>query len=249
MKKRIILYFISLILTLNFLVEPAFAQLDWLKKKVDTFKTDSVESLKQTKLSETEIGAGLKEALKIGINNAVKSTGKPGGYFDNENIKIPMPEKLKFLDKTLRKVGFGEKIDDFVLSMNKAAEQAAPAAQDIFLDAILDMSFEDAKRLLQGQDTAATDYFKDKTYSKLADVFRPTIDKALEKYDVTDKYNELISKYQSMPFVGKVKMLSPYDYVINKVFVGRFYVLGQAEAKIRQSPEARVTSILEKVFN
>ncbi|MBU0469285.1 MAG: DUF4197 domain-containing protein [Candidatus Omnitrophica bacterium] len=248
MKKQTIFPFLIIAFTVSFSAQPAFAGFDWLKKKLNAVTTGSVESIKETTLNETEISEGFKEALKIGIENAVKSASKPGGYLDNEAIKITMPQSLQFLDKSLRKIGFGDKIDDFVLSMNSAAELASASAQNIFTSAILDMSFDDAKMLLQGQDTAVTDYFKDKTYSKLADAFRPTVDTALEKYDVTNKYNELISKYQSIPFVSKVSMLSPDEYVINKTLDGLFYVLGQEEAKIRQDPAARVTDILEKVF-
>ena len=236
------------LLMILFFSSSAFAQLDWLKKKIDSIAEEPMESIKQTSLNETELGQGLKEALKVGINNAVSSVSKAGGYFSNENIKIPLPEKLKFLDSALRKLGMGDKIDDFVLSMNQAAEAAAPAARDIFLDALFDMNIEDAQKIFQGGDTAATDYFKDKTYDKLASAFQPTIDKALAQYDVTDKYNVLLDKYKTLPFASKINMLSPDEYVITKALDGLFFVLGQEEAKIRQNPAARVTDILKKVF-
>ena len=237
----------TLVMTL-FFNSAAFAQMDWLKEKIGTITEDSAASIKQTSLSETEIGQGLKEALKIGINNAVSSVSTAGGYFNNENIKIPLPEKLKFLDSTLRRLNMGDKVDDFVLSMNQAAEAAAPAARDIFLDALFDMNIEDTQKVFQGGDTAATDYFKGKTYDKLAKAFQPTVDKALAQYDVTDKYNALLDKYQTVPFASKVNMLSPDEYVITKALDGLFFVLGQEETKIRQNPAARVTDILKKIF-
>ena len=146
------------------------------------------------------------------------------------------------------KLGMGDKIDDFVLSMNKAAESAAPAARDIFLNALFDMNIEDAQKLFQGGDTAATDYFKSKTYDQLKTAFQPTIDQALANYDVTDKYNSLLDKYKSIPFAGKINTLSPDEYVTDKALDGLFLVLGREETKIRQNPAARVTDILNKVF-
>jgi len=226
----------------------SYAQWDWFKKNIENIAKKPVETIKQTSLNETEIGQGLKEALKVGINNAVSSVSQAGGYFNNENIKIPLPEELNLLDKMLRKVGMGNKIDGFVLSMNQAAEAAAPEARDIFLNALFDMNIEDAQKIFQGTDTAATEYFKDKTYDELVSVFQPTIDKALVEYDVTDKYNTLLDKYKTIPFASKIKMLSPDEYVIHKALDGLFIVLGEEEAKIRQNPAARVTDILKKVF-
>ncbi len=226
----------------------AFAQMDWIKKNIDAITEAPAKNIKQTSLSETEIGKGLKEAIKVGINNTVSSVSKAGGYFDNENIKIPLPKKLKFLDSALRKVGMGDKIDEFVLSMNQAAESAAPAARDIFLDALFDMNIDDAQKIFQQGDTSATDYFKEKTHDKLASAFQPTIDKALEQYDVTDKYNALLDKYKTIPFAGKINMLSPDQYVVEQALDGLFLILGQEETKIRQNPAARVTDILKKVF-
>ena len=116
---------------------PAYAQFDFLKKTLGGIGKEPAESIMQTSLSDTEIWQGLKEALKVGINNTVSSVGKAGGYLNNENIKIPLPQKLALIDSTLRKIGKGAMVDDFVLSMNQAAEAAAQSARDIFLDALL----------------------------------------------------------------------------------------------------------------
>ncbi len=121
----------------------------------------------QTGLSDAKIGSGLKEALKVGTENTVNLTGRTDGYFMNQAIKILMPEKLRTLEKGLRAVGYGSEIDEFVLSMNRAAESAAPQAKQIFWDAIGEMSFEDARKILSGNETAATDYFKGKTTNRL----------------------------------------------------------------------------------
>jgi len=241
--KVIILFLISL-----FLSAPAYAQFDFFKKKLGGVFKKPAETIMQTSLSDTEIGQGLKEALKVGITNTVSSVGKAGGYLNNENIKIPLPEKLAVMDSALRKIGMGAKVDNFVLSMNQAAEAAAPSARDIFLDALLDMNIEDVQKIYQGDENAATTYFKDKTYPNLKDSFKPQVDKALEAYDVTNKYNAVFDKYKAIPFTSKANLLSPDEYVVEKALDGLFFVLGQEEAKIRQNPAARVTDILKKVF-
>ena len=240
MRRKIIIHIFLVALVLFFTTGSTFAQFDWIYEKLKIFK--------KTSLSDTEIGAGLKEALKVGIENTVKSTGKTNGYFGNETIKILMPEKLKILDKTLRMIGFDEKLDELVLSMNRAAEKAAPDAEDIFLDAILDITFEDARKIFNGGDTAATDFFKEKTYDKLAKKYQPVIEKALNEYDVTRKYKEIIERFESIPFAGKLTLVDLNQYVIDEALDGIFYVLGTEESKIRRDPSARVTELLKEVF-
>lgn len=227
-------------LVLLFSTGSAFAQFDWFREKFNVFK--------KTRLSDTEIGEGLKEALQVSIGNVVKTTGKTDGYFGNEAIKILMPEKLKIVDKSLRMIGFDEKLDEFVLSMNRAAEKAVADAEGIFLDAIFDITFEDAGKILNGGDTAITDFFREKTYDKLVKKYQPVIEKALNGYDVTRKYQEIIGRFESIPFAGK---LTPFDlnrYVIDEALDGIFYVLGTEESKIRKDPSARVTDLLKEVF-
>lgn len=198
-------------------------------------------------LSDVKIGSGLKEALKIGTENAVNLTGKTDGYFMNEAIKILMPEKLRTLEKGLRAVGYGPQVDEFVLSMNRAAEQAAPAAKQIFWDAIGEMTFEDASKILSGGNTAATEYFKAKTTDKLTAAFRPVVDKSMNEVGVTRQYNELVGKYQAIPFVKK-ETFDLDHYVVTKALDGLFLVVGQEEQKIRTNPAARVTDLLKEVF-
>ena len=142
----------------------------------------------EDELSDTKISSGLKQALQIGAEQSVKLTGRPNGYFGNPDIKILMPSNLRTLEKGLRMVGYGPKVDDFVLSMNRAAEAAAPAARKIFIDAITAMTFDDARRILSGGDTAATDYFKDKTTPQLTAAFRPVVERTMAKNGVTQQY-------------------------------------------------------------
>jgi hypothetical protein len=218
---------------------PALAQLDRILKGLGIGEKGD--------LSDTKIGSGLKEALKIGTENAVGLTGKTDGYFLNEAIKILMPEKLRTFEKGLRVVGYGPQVDQFVLSMNRAAEQAAPAAKQIFWNAIGEMTFEDVRKIWSGNETAATDYFKGKTTDRLIAAFRPVVDKAMNEVGVTRQYKELVGKYESIPFVKK-ETFDIDGYVVTKALDGLFHVVGEEERKIRTNPQARVTDLLKEVF-
>jgi hypothetical protein len=198
-------------------------------------------------LSEQQIIAGLKEALQVGTKNAVGLTGKPDGYFGNPGIKILMPEKLKELENGLRKIGYGNKVDEFVLSMNRAAERAAPYAKNIFWDAIKGMSIDDAGKIWQGTDTAATMYFKAKTSGQLTTTFLPVVSQATNEVGVTSKYKELVTKAKSIPFF-KIELVDIDQYVVAKSLDGLFYMVGEEEKKIRKDPVARVTDLLKQVF-
>ena len=201
----------------------------------------------QAGLSDTKIASGLKEALRVGAQNAVKLTGRPNGYFGNEAIKILLPKQLRPLDKPLRALGYGPKIDGFVLSMNRAAEAAAPSAKKIFEDAILSMSFDDARKILTGGDTAATDYFKAKTTPQLTVAFRPIVEKTMAQNGVTQQYKQIAAQAQSIPFM-KSQSLDITNYVVSSALDGLFYELGQEERKIRKDPAAQTTSLLKQVF-
>ena len=198
-------------------------------------------------LSDTKIASGLKEALQVGATNAVKLTGRTDGYFGNAAIKILLPKNLKTFEKGLRAMGYGPKVDDFVLSMNRAAEAAAPEAKKIFLDAILAMSFEDARRILSGGDTAATDYFKSKTTGQLTTAFRPVVAKTMDQNNVAQQYKQVAAQAQTIPFM-KSQNLDITDYVVTQALNGLFYMLGQEEKKIRKNPAAQTTSLLKQVF-
>lgn len=218
---------------------PALAQFDRILKKYGLGH--------QGGLTDVKIGSGLKEALKIGTENAVKLTGRPGGYFRNQAIKILMPEQLQTLEKGLRLVGYGPQVDEFVLNMNRAAERAAPAAKRIFWDAIGEMTFGDARKILDGGDTAATDYFKAKTSDELTAAFRPVVAQTTNEVGVTRQYKELVGRYEAIPFAKDVTF-DIDDYVVTKALDGLFFVVGEEEQKIRTDPAARVTDLLKEVF-
>jgi hypothetical protein len=198
-------------------------------------------------LSESKVASGLKEALRVGTTKAVQITGKPDGYFGNEAIKILMPNDLRPLERGLRAVGFGPKIDEFILSMNRSAEAAAPAAKQIFVDAVVAMSFDDAKKILSGSNTAATEYFKEKTTGHLTEVFEPVVKKVMAENGTARQYSALADQYKEIPF-AKSQSLDIDHYVVTKALDGLFYELAEQEKEIRKNPAARTTSLLKEVF-
>ncbi len=150
--------------------------------------------------SDSTAASGLKEALQIGAGHAVDLTGTTDGFFKNEAIKILLPEKLRMVEKGLRAAGMGPKVDEFELSMNRAAEKAAPAARDIFKDALMQMTFDDARKILTGGNTSATEYFKAKTSDKLTVMFKPTVETAMADTGVVTQYKQLAGNIPSLPF-------------------------------------------------
>jgi hypothetical protein len=221
---------------------PASAQLDQILKEMDTYSRPGVGTSPDAK-----IGAALKQALQVGTENAVKLTGKTDGYFTNKAIKILMPEKLRTVERGLRTAGYGPEVDKLVLSMNRAAERAAPEAKKIFWDAIGKMSIDDAQRILNGTPTAATDYFKDKTSASLALAFRPIVDRAMDEVGTARQYNDLLGQAKAIPFL-KTENYDLDRYVVGKALDGLFHVVGDEERKIRTDPAARVTDLLKQVF-
>jgi hypothetical protein len=198
-------------------------------------------------IGELRIGAALKEALQVGTANAVKLTGRTDGYFRNEAIKILLPEQLRTLASGLRAVGLGAQVDELVLGMNRAAERAAPHARQIFWEAIGAMTIDDARKILGGGDTAATEYFKTRTSAALAAAFRPVVEASMREVGVTRQYTELYRRAQAIPFLN----VEAYDldrYVVARALDGLFHVLGEEETKIRTNPAARVTDLLREVF-
>ena len=196
---------------------------------------------------ENNFIAGLKEALDIGTKNAVTSVSKENGYFGNLDIKIPVPDKLEDAEKLLRKVGMDDRVDEFILSMNRAAEKAAPQAVDIFVGAIREMTVVDAYGIVKGDDTAATSYFRDKTSDNLYGLFRPVVTDSMAQVGVVRSYKRMMDKYNSLPFVKKIDM-DIEDYVTYGALEGLFFMVGEEETKIRKDPAARVTKLLREVF-
>jgi RNA binding exosome subunit len=232
----------AIIYSLISLFDVASAQVDNILKGVKL-------PAKEGSSDSTTVASGLKEALTIGTGNAVTSVSKADGYFGNKIIKILLPEKIQTIANALGKLGYQKQVDDFVLSMNRAAEKAAPQAKEIFIDAIKQMSFEDAKKILNGGNTSATDYFKAKTSNKIFEAFKPIVSSSMNEVGTTKAYNEMMGKYTSSVPFAKKESLDLNTYVTNKATDGLFYMVGQEEKKIRTDPSARVTDLLKKVFS
>jgi hypothetical protein len=198
-------------------------------------------------LSNDEIISGLKEALKVGTEKGTNKISAIDGFFKDAAIKILMPAEAQKAEKTLRNIGLGRQVDNAILSMNRAAEDAAKSASPIFINAIKGMSFQDALGILRGGDNAATSYLKDKTTVSLTEAFRPVIENSLKKVDATKYWNTVFTSYNKLSAEKVNPDLSAY--VTEKALAGIFYQVAQEEQKIRKDPMARTSDILKKVFS
>ena len=199
-------------------------------------------------LDDSTIAKGLKEALATGTTRAVTAVSQRDGYFGNEMIKILLPEKIRSTADLLGKFGFQKEVDDFVLSMNRAAEKAAPKATEHFTTALKAMSFSDARAILQGDATSATRYFREKTGDKIFADFKPVVMANMKDVGVSRNYSQLREKFEAIPFAGTFGSLDLDNYVTSKAVDGLFNMLGEEEKKIRTDPAARGTELLKKVF-
>jgi hypothetical protein len=221
---------------------PAHAQLDKVLKGLG-----GGQGTLGAGLPDAKIDAGLKEALQVATQKAVSLTGKTDGYFANQAIKILMPERLRSFESGLRTVGYGPQIDELVLGMNRAAEGAAPQARQIFSNAIGAMTFDDARKILNGGDTAATEYFRAKTTPQLTTAFRPAVEQSMNQVGVSRQYKDLVGRFDSIPF-ARSQAFDLDGYVVEKGLGGLFTVLGEQEKQIRTNPTARATDLLKEVF-
>lgn len=199
-------------------------------------------------LDATTAADGLKEALGIGTSRSVDLLGRTDGYLKNVDVRIPMPDKLHSIDKSLRMIGKGNLPDEFVTSMNRAAEAAAPLARDVFLDTIKKMSFSDAMTIVRGRNHEATDYLRQNSGPRLGTRFRPIVVKQLNTVGTTKSFNTMMRKASGLPFVGQSVAFNLEDYVTDRALAGLFLMIGREEERIRKDPVARTTSLLKTVF-
>jgi len=213
------------------------------------FFQDAMKIIDQNKggLSEQDAVDGIKEALVKGTDEAVSVVSRPGGYFSNPKIKIPFPEDARAVESQLRAIGLGDKVDEVILTINHAAEEAAKSAQPIFVNAVKSMNISDALQIVKGKDDAATRYLAKTTSPGLKVKFSPVIKAALDKVDATRLWSVLISTYNEIPFVSKQNP-DLTAYVTDKAIEGLFTMIAAEELKIRQNPQARTTELLRKVF-
>lgn len=220
----------------------AYSQIPNIKKGIE-----KVTKSEPSPLSEEEVGKGLKEALNQGIEKGVSRLSKADGYFKDAQIKLLMPEEAKNVEDKLRKIGQGKLVDDAIESMNRAAEDAANGAKSLFVDAIKNMSLQDAIGILRGNDDAATAYLNKSTRAQLFEKFKPVIKASLDKVGATKHWTDLITAYNKIPLVQKINP-DLVEYATNKAIDGLFIQIAKEELEIRKNPGARATDLLKKVF-
>jgi hypothetical protein len=199
-------------------------------------------------LSNDDIVAGLKEALSVGAQNSASKLSAVDGFFANAAIKVLMPPEARKVENALRTAGMGKLVDNAILSMNRAAEEASKSAAPIFVNAVKSMSIQDALGILKGSDTAATGYLRGKTVAALTSAFRPVIDTALQKTSATSYWKTVFDAYNKLPTTFNKINPDLAGYVTEKSLSGMFFQVAQEEQKIRKDPAARVSDILKKVF-
>jgi hypothetical protein len=224
----------------------AVAQSDLLKQGTDLLKKYG-GGVSATGLSTEEISAGLLDALKVGTQRVVRQVGREGGYLDDSNIHIPLPDSLATVQKALGVVGLSQLADDLEVRINRGAEAAAPEAKAVFFKSIKQMTWQDAQAIYQGPDDAATQYFKKTMSPELVQRFTPIVEKNLNEAGAVRAYDEMMSEYQTLPLVPDVKS-NLGSYAVEKSLDGLFFYLAKEEAAIRNNPAKRSTDLLKKVF-
>jgi hypothetical protein len=195
-----------------------------------------------------KLRTGIKEALNQCINNSIRSAGQKDGFFHNKLIKILIPAKFHAVTETIKKLGFGQQLDEFEHSMNRAAEQAVPAGTNIFVDIVTHMHLDDITRIWKGSDTSVTDFFKEKASTPLTRAFSPIVKDAVDKNDVTHKYTQIRKHLGHIPFMKDNFDFDIFDYTTTKTIEGLFSVMRQEEVKLRHDPASRVTDMLKIIF-
>ena len=198
-------------------------------------------------VSETEIASGLRQALDLGIEKQVNKLTQKDGFYKNDLEKILLPEELNKIDKALRDIGLGSLADDGIKALNRAAEDAVKEATPIFVNAVKDITFTDAKNILMGQDDAATQYLSSKTQTALYDKFHPEIQKSFGKVGADAIWENLISKYNAIPFMNEVNP-DLTDYVTSEALKGVYTMIAIEEKEIRNKVSSRTTDLLKRVF-
>ena len=198
-------------------------------------------------LDEPTIVAGLKEALEVATGRTVAATSRQNGFFGNSRIKIPLPDELESAASGLRALGLGRQVDELELTMNRAAERAAREATPVFVNAIRQLSFADARAILSGGERAATGYFEARTHAELSRRFAPIVEQSMHEVGLVRVYDDVIALVDALPLLASPGV-DLEDYVTARALDGLFKVLGDEEARIREDPAARSTALLRRVF-
>jgi hypothetical protein len=206
----------------------------------------AAHALDLSSLSNQEASTGMRDALAQGAGKAVELLGRPGGFLDNSKVKIPLPDTLRRVESGMRLLGMKKQADELVVSMNRAAEAAVPEAKALLVDAVKKMSVQDAKKILTGGDTAATEYFRRATSSQLAQRFLPIVTKWTEKVGLANQYNALVEQGAQLGLVGKDERIE--NYVTRKALDGLYATIAEQERAIRRDPVGAATGSARKVF-
>lgn len=236
---------LSLLAVITLITLGVSAQGGLLNKAKDAFS--KAKGTGGSSLSTEEIVSGLKEALSVGATNSSGKLSVTDGFFKDAAVKILMPEQVQKVEKKMRMLGMGKLVDNTILSMNRAAEDASKSAADIFIKSIRQMSVSDALGILRGTDTAATGYLRKTTTAELTNAFRPVIEASLQKVDATKYWKDFFSTYNK--FSSEPVNTDLTAYVTERAMKGIFFYVAEEEKKIRKDPAARVTDILKKVFS
>jgi len=251
MSKKLTLSAAALIIGVSAIGQVQAGWQDLLNNAADELlSNEDVSSQVVSGLSNSEVAEGLKEALASGVESAINKLGKSGGFMGNSMVQIPVPQSLAVVEKTARGLGQGPLVDEFISTMNSSAEQAVPEAATLLAEAIRAMSVEDAMKILNGPDDAATQYFRKTSGAKLVERFRPIVEQATNQVGVTAAYKALIA--QASPLLssfGASDSLDVDSYVTNEALDGLFTYIALEEKNIRENPAARATDILKKVFS
>jgi hypothetical protein len=202
----------------------------------------------QFSLTQQEAGSGLKEALIQGIGKGADQASQPDGFFKNELIKILLPEDARRVENTLRSMGLGSEVDRTLLAINRGAESAAREAKPIFIDAIRQLTIQDAFTILRGEPDAATNYLRRTTERQLIELFQPKIQQSLNEVGATKYYGDLANKYNSVPLTKRKIDPDLNAYVTSKAIDGLFTLIAQEEENIRKNPAERTSALMKKVF-
>ena len=245
LKHRFIIMVIFFI-TISLIFATAKAGNNWFEKGKDLLKTFGGSS-EQTAITVEEIGAGLKDALRVGSENVVAQLGRVDGFNTDPAVHIPLPKQLDTVKSVLDKLGMSSQLKDLELKLNRAAEVATPKAKKLFFQAITKMSFDDVKKIYEGPEDAATQYFRNKMSPSLAKELEPVVNNSFSEVGAVQAYDNVMKEYRSFPFVPDVKA-DLTDYVVEKGMDGIFYYIAKEEAAIRQNPAKRTTDLLKHVF-
>ena len=199
-------------------------------------------------LSNADAVGGLKDALTQGASVAVSKLGVENGFLSNDKVKIPLPDAIKKVESGMRLIGMQKQADELVTAMNRAAEQAVPEAKALLVASIKSMSVQDAKGILTGSNTAATEYFRKTTSGQLAAKFLPIVKKATAKVGLAEKYNNIAGKGVALGLVD-AKQAKIEDYVTQKALDGLFLMVAEQEQAIRKDPVGTATGMAKKVFS